>query len=144
MALKKGKNIAISSPDPRGIKPAQMVRKLIDEPIEEINRLAQEFKTIAETLAKSSVCIKNFTIDELRPLYKYQNRMKCVDKYFPYARLDGHLTTTTLYVDEPMTEYDADICYNEKTKVMKKMGFNYVVIEKDSTLLDALQQLELI
>lgn len=116
------------------------MQRTIERPIQELVKQTQEFKTLAETVAKSSTYIRNWYHDELRQRYKHYDRMKRFDKFFPFARLGDDLTTTALYVDEPMNEPEADMCYS-KSAIMKELGLNYVILEKDSTLFDALNQL---
>jgi hypothetical protein len=116
------------------------VQRTIEKPIRDVEKPSQEFKTLAETIAKSSTYIRNWYHDELRQRYKHYDRMKRFDKFFPFARLCDDLTTTTLYVDEPANEPEADQCY-AKAAVMKELGLNYVILEKDTVLFDALIQL---
>jgi len=135
--IKQTKSISVIE---RRESPEDFAQKIIEKPVKEITKASQEFQTIAETVAKSSVYIRNWYHDELRARYKHYDRMKRFDKFFPYARLGDDVTTTTLYVDEPTNEPDADICY-QKAAIMKELGLNYVILEKDSTLFDALNQL---
>lgn len=101
----------------------------------------QEFKTLAEKVAKSSVFQRNIYIPELRERFKFADRMKRVDLLFPYARLGDSEKTVALYVDTPETEQDVEICMGKK-KLMTELGYtHYCVIEKDSTVFDVLQQL---
>lgn len=99
----------------------------------------QKFRTLAEQVAKSSIFHKNYYVPELREKFKYVDRMKRIDKVFPYARLTEE-TTVMLFVDEPATPIDVEIC-EQKAKHMKELGYAYVYLEKDTTLFDALTQL---
>lgn len=99
-----------------------------------------EFKTLAEQVAKSSVVMKNWYIDELREKYRHFDRMKRVDKVFPYAKLSENADPCMILIDEPRSEYEVDICY-QKAKIVRGLGYKYAVIEDDSTLFDVLEQL---
>lgn len=105
-------------------------------------RPVQKFSSLAEQLAKSTIFHRNWYVTELREKYKYADRMKRIDKVFPYARIK-ETETVMLFVDEPLTDLDLEICVR-KSKLMQKMGYNYVYIEKDSTLYDLLEQLGVI
>lgn len=98
-----------------------------------------EFKTLAEQAAKSSIVMKNWYTPELREKYRHFDRMKRIDKVFPYAKLTEHGEPCMVLVDEPRTEYDVDVCY-QKAKMMRDLGYRYAVIEKDTTLYDVLEQ----
>jgi len=98
-----------------------------------------EFKTIAEQAARSSIFYKNFYVEELREKYKNFDRFKRIDKAFPYAKLKTNEAALVLF-DEPKTEMDLEICLR-KAGVLKEMGYNYAIIEQDSTLFDVLEQL---
>jgi len=100
----------------------------------------QEFKTLAEKVAKSTICFKNFYPAELRETFKYVDRMKRIDLVFPYAKLTEDGPTTTLLVDLPATDQEVEICHR-KAKILKDAGYKYCVIEKDSSLFEVLQQL---
>lgn len=109
---------------------------------ERVNRV-QEFRTLPEQVAKSTVCFKNFYPAELRETYRYFDRMKRIDLCFPYARLADDEQTTMLLVDTPETEQDVEVCYQKKP-ILDAAGYKYAVIEKDSNLYDVLQQLKVI
>lgn len=100
----------------------------------------QEFKTLAEQVAKSTVYFKNFYVPELRERYRFADRMKRIDICFPYARLGEKTATVVLCVDTPETELDVEICHQKKA-IMKELGYHYCVIEKDSSLFEVLTQL---
>ena len=100
----------------------------------------QEFKTLAEQAAKSRIVFKNYYLEEWREKYKHFDRMKRIDKMFPYAKLSENSAPCMVFIDEPKTEYDVDICY-QKAKLLRQMGYKYAVIEEDTTLFDVLEQL---
>jgi len=99
----------------------------------------QDFKTLAEQAAKSSIFFKNYYVEELREKYKHHDRMKRIDKAFPYARIKDDSTGIVL-IDEPVNETDLEICL-QKSKLLKEIGYKYAIIEKDSSLFDVLAQL---
>ena len=141
--VKRGKSLSVINHSERA-SPEEVAQMIIEKPVKEIVKTSQEFKTLAETVAKSSVFIKNWYLDELREKYRHFDRIKRFDKFFPFARINDDLTaTTTLFVDEPATEVEIDQCY-VKAGIMKDLGLNYVILEKDSTLFDALNQLGVI
>lgn len=115
-------------------------KRLIENNPRDLVKPVQTFNTLAEQVAKSSVFIRNHYLADLREQYKYQDRIKRFDKFFLYARLGDSIDTTTLYVDEPVGEYDIDVCY-KKAKIMRDLKLNYVIIEADTTLFDAHNQL---
>lgn len=82
-----------------------------------------EFVTIPEQVAKSTVFVRNWYLDEARKLYPYQDRMKRIDKYFPYAQ------GGPIMVDETRDEEEAKMLYLEKAPMMKTWGHRYIVIE---------------
>lgn len=141
--VKRGKNLTVIDHSVRET-PEEVAQRVLERPAREIVTPTQEFKTLAESVAKSSVYVKNWYLNELREKYKYFDRIKRFDKFFPFARITDDLTaTTTLFVDEPATEAEIDQCY-VKAGIMKELGLNYVILEKDSTLFDALNQLGVI
>lgn len=104
----------------------------------------QEFKTLAEKVAKSTIFYKNYYVHELKEKFSYYDRMKRIDKVFPYADLDGRGQKTCLYVDEAKTESDVEI-FKKKAIIMKGLGFLYCYFDnsdEDGDKLDhALEQL---
>lgn len=99
-----------------------------------------EFKTVAEQAARSTVFFKNYYVEELREKYKHYDRFKRIDKAFPYAKLGSNSEPQLVLFDEPITEADLEVCL-QKVLVMKKLGYKYAIIEKDSSLFDVLEQL---
>jgi len=106
----------------------------------EVTTPVQKFESLPEQIAKSTIFHRNWYVPELRDRYKHADRMKRVDRVFPYARIKEGAATVMLCVDEPKTPIDVEICA-KKAKVMRELGYHYVFIEKDSTLFDALEQL---
>lgn len=105
----------------------------------EVSKPVQKFKTLAEQIAKSSIFHKNYYVPELREKFKYLDRMKRIDKVFPYAKIREGVEVM-LFVDEPKTPVDVEIC-EKKVIHMKDLGYAYVYLEQDTTLYDALTQL---
>jgi hypothetical protein len=99
-----------------------------------------EFKTLPDQIAKSSIYFKNWYCPELREKYNFLDRMKRIDRVYPYAKLSENGAPTMLLVDEPATDYDIEIC-SKKLTVMQKLGYKYCYVEKDSTVYDLLSQL---
>ena len=125
-------------------KKSNIVKLSIEKDILDDNKkTVQEFKTLAEKIAKSTVFVKNHYVNELREKYAHYDRMKRVDKFFPYAQLEENAKRIPLYVDEPMNSQESEICY-QKAKVMQKLNLKYVILEKDTELFDALTQLGVI
>ena len=89
---------------------------------------------IADKIAESNIYTKNWLWPRAAENFPDRPAMHYIDKYYPYAKRGP------LLVDEPSTEADALISY-EKQKVLKKLGHRSVVIERDSTLADILDQL---
>ena len=138
--VKRGKSLSVINHEARE-RPEEFAQRVIEKPVKDLVTPVQEFKTLAETIAKSSIYIRNWYLNELREKYKHFDRVKRFDKFFPFARISDETTaTTTLYVDEPANESEVDQCY-AKARIMKDLGLNYVIIEKDTTLFDALNQL---
>ena len=140
MAIRKAKTISVVVGKQDRVQIESAAKKLIENNSRDIVKPVQEFNTLEEQVAKSTVFIKNYYLEDLREKYKYQDRVKRFDKFFLYARLGDSFDTTTLYVDRPLSEYDVEICY-KKSKIMKDLGLNYVIIENDTTLFDAYNQL---
>lgn len=103
-------------------------------------KTTQEFKTLAEQASRSTVYFKNYYVQELREKFKHFDRMKRIDKAFPFAKVSANSSGELVLFDEPVTEIDLDVCL-KKAALMKEMGYRYAIIEKDSTLFDVLEQL---
>ena len=138
--VRKGNSLTVIE---RSERPEEFAQRVIEKPSKDIIRPTQEFKTKAEAVAKSSVFVRNWYLDELRQKYRHLDRVKRFDKFFPFARIGDDMTTTTLYVDEPANDQEVEVCY-QKAKLMKDLGLNYVIIEKDTEIFDALLQLGVI
>lgn len=136
--VKRGSSLAVIQ---RSERPEQFAQRILEESKpQEIQKPVQEFQTLAESIAKSSVYIRNWYLDEFRAEYKHFDRVKRFDKFFPFARISDDTATTHLYVDEPANEHEVEVCYR-KASMMADLGLKYVILEKDSTLFDALNQL---
>lgn len=143
MRVKKGKQVSVID---RSVIVDKTIETLSDVPkVREIIKEDEikttvEFNTLAEKVAKSSLYIRNTYIDELRATCGGVDRKKRIDKLFPFARIVDNAPSEKLYVDEPNSEAEFDMC-KEKAKKMKALGLRYLILEKDATLLDALEQL---
>jgi len=108
------------------------------------NRDAQtkvtEFKTLPEQVAKSTLCYKNWYVEELRDRYKHFDRMKRIDLVFPYAKLGENAKPCMILIDQPKNETELEMCLR-KAKVLKGLGYRYAIVEADSSLFDVLEQL---
>jgi hypothetical protein len=89
---------------------------------------------VADKLAGHPHCVRNYKYSKADLKYPNDPDMRIVEKCYPYAK--GGM----LLVDEPTSDYDSAKCF-EKQKVLKELGFRHVVIERDTTLYDALEQL---
>lgn len=102
-------------------------------------KITRDFSTLAEQIAKSSIFHRNWYVPELRERFKYLDRMKRIDKVFPYAKISEG-KQVMLLVDEPKTPQDVEICA-KKAEHLKSLGYAYVFLERDTTIYDALTQL---
>jgi len=86
----------------------------------------------------SKIMCRNFKWDLQNKSYPMMRdlHMRFVTKAYP----DIKKFKGPLLVDEPKTELEMLRMY-EKQKVLKKLGFKHVVIEKDTTVFDCLEQL---
>lgn len=108
----------------------ELRHKRLIERSENLNK----FVDLSNTLAESSFYHRNWKWIGADQHYPNHPLMRTVAKYFPHAK------GGPLYIDEPVLKEDIDACYI-KQKVMKKLGYRYVVREPDSTLEHMLQQL---
>lgn len=140
--IKRGSKLTVidrvALPDDYIEKNAKQVALDREKPVQEFK--TSEERVSAEEIAKSTVFYRNHYVKELRETYNHIDRMKRIDKVFPYADVMQIGKTEALFIDEPITEQDIEICF-KKAALMKKHGYNYVIIEKDTTLFDALEQL---
>lgn len=91
-------------------------------------------KTIAEKVAGDFLMHVNYMYQGAKEIYPEQPKMWTVDKYFPLA------SGGPLFVDEPMRASDLLLC-EQKAKGMKELGYRYLILKKDMTELDALEQI---
>lgn len=88
---------------------------------------------IADKIANSTIYFINYKIMSEK-LNTWHNDFRFVGKYYPYAK------GGPLYVDEPKDEREMIAAY-QKQKVLRNLGFRFIVIENDTTYYDALEQL---
>lgn len=106
-------------------------------------RTHQEWQTVEEQVAQSTIYHKNWYVPELREQYAFHDRMKRIDKVFPYAKIAGANEMRTLLVDIPKNSMEVEVCA-QKAKVLKKLGYLYCYREADSTLTHLLEQIGVI
>lgn len=98
----------------------------------------RQFTNIVEELAQNiSGMVGNVKFpgaDEVYP-HPTQAMMRFCSKYFPYAK------GGPLYVDYVRTELETFRAF-EKHKVLKKLKIRHVVVEKDTSFVNLLEQLE--
>lgn len=94
------------------------------------------YVTLADKIAEDTFFIRNYKYYGSDKQYPetVDHAMRTVSKAYPYAK--GGL----LLVDEPLNELEMIRAY-EKAKTLKKLGFRFVVVERDSTLDMLLEQL---
>lgn len=135
MARRKESRFAVSV-----LRPDAPPAKIVERE-HEIRRPIQQFKSLPEQVAKSSVYLKNWYVPEIRERFKNFDRMKRIDMVFPYARLSVNGDKTEqLLVDLPKNENEVEQCVL-KAKILKEIGYKYIWLQDDSTLFDALTQL---
>lgn len=98
--------------------------------------LRGQFVTLSDHIAESDIFVRNFKFHEADKLYPDLAFVsyRFVTKMYPYAKRG------VLFVDEPRNENEVLSAYH-KQKQLKKLGYRHVVIERDSTLFDCLEQL---
>jgi hypothetical protein len=103
-------------------------------------RALNEFRSLPDQVAKSSVFFKNWYPPELREKYNHLDRMKRIDRVYPYAKISDTGGTVMLLVDEPRTDYEIEVCA-KKLPIMRSLGYKYCYIEGDMSVFDVLEQL---
>lgn len=98
------------------------------------HELRQKFVTLADQVAESNLYFRNWKYKEGDQMYPHDPDSRMVTKSYPHAK--GGL----LFVDEPRNQREMVKSY-EKQKVLKKLGYRFIVIEADTTLYDCLEQL---
>ena len=98
-------------------------------------RQNQEFATLAEKLAHTTICVRNVTIPQLVDAFPGRFMNWCVSQTFPHA--EGGV----LYVDNAYYEYDVEQC-RRKAAIMRKAGLRYVWLEDNDTVESAERKLK--
>ena len=133
---RKATSIAVIKP--RAVAPAESP---VDRAVRNDKaKSLSEFAALPDQVAKSTIFFKNWYCPELREKYSFLDRMKRIDRVYPYAKLTENGWPTMLLVDGPQTDYDIEICA-KKLPIMKGLGYKYCYVEKDSTIYDLLDQL---
>lgn len=94
----------------------------------------REMVGLCDKIAESNVYFRNWKWPGCMELYPNDPGMRMIDKYYPYAK------GGPLLVDEPTFKDEVEKCYT-KQKVLKQRGHRYVIIETDTDLVMALEQL---
>lgn len=92
--------------------------------------------TLMDEIAKSKYIIRNVTYPQARELFPHQPQHQTVGRFFPIAEGGA------LYVDDCLDVEDVPAC-ELKRKHFKKLGFRYLVLKKDTDIMDAANQLGL-
>ncbi len=92
--------------------------------------------TLAERVSGSNFYYRNWYFPEGKQVFPQHDNLRCVEKYFPFA--EGK----PLLVDEPRFPYEVDRC-EQKKKVLKELGYRYLVIKPTMTFDEAMRELEL-
>ena len=93
-----------------------------------------EYQSKADRLAESTIYHRNWKWPNADDYYPLRPGMRLVDKYYPYAR------GGPLLVDEPEDIELIEACYY-KQKILQKLGHRYVVLDKNTDIMNALEQL---
>lgn len=93
---------------------------------------------LAARLAGDTIgAMRNFRIRDAEKHFPHQPMMRTVEKYYPYAK------GGPLLVDEPNTEREVTAC-QEKAKILKSLGYRYLILQSDVDEFEARQMLEAI
>jgi hypothetical protein len=119
----------------RGVPPPSVPFDMEPEEVVSAPRPADHYDSVGAQVAQSGYFKRNFMIQDLKDAFPGQYRMWSVSKSFPYAH-DG-----LLLVDEPTNKHELAMS-KEKAVVLKKAGFKFIIIEKGTSVEDALMELE--
>lgn len=89
---------------------------------------------LASKIAESDLSSRNFKFKDAETHFPLRPTWRTVDRYFPNAK------GGPLLVDEPEDKADIDACA-EKAKVLKKLGYRYVYLTKETDEYAARQML---
>jgi hypothetical protein len=98
-------------------------------------RQNQEFTTLAEKLAHTTICVRNVTVPQFVEAFPGRFMNWCVSQMFPHAK------GGPLYVDNAYYEYDVEQC-RRKAAIMRKAGMRYVWLEDNDTVESAERKLK--
>lgn len=118
---------------------AQTVELPNEEEVKEVRRkesmyVSQQFKLVAEKIAKSTVHYKNWYCPELKNKWRSDDRMKRIDFYYPFAEKGP------LLVDECGSEEEMEKLMTKRNE-LKKHGYRYIILESDTDVYTALDSL---
>lgn len=99
--------------------------------------LRKEFVTLAEQVARSKICFRNYKYQGADQLYPrlIDASQRFVDKCFPYAK--GGM----LLVDEPKSDKQIVLAREKHDKLVSKGFRHLIIIEGETTYYDAMMEL---
>lgn len=95
---------------------------------------SKEFETVSDNAAGSKNFTRNFKVKQLEDQFPHNAKLRSVSKH--YANAVGG----PLYVDEVSNELSKMECLT-KQKSMKRLGLRHIVLEENTTLYEAMDQL---
>jgi len=96
--------------------------------------LKGQFISISDQVAQSNLFFRNYKLPLKVKIPVDHPDAQIVTKFYPHAK------GGPLYVDEPIAAVTIDRAYLRQ-KILKSFGLRHIVIEKDSSLEHALEQL---
>ena len=121
---------------PKGrIDPVDDDLEIARQKLSDAQRQNQDFDTIAEKLAHTSIYTKNVTVDELELAFPGRYLDWNVDQLF-HAAKGG-----PLYVDFAPFPYDVAVC-RRKAEVLRRANLRYVWLEPNDTVESAERKLK--
>jgi len=100
------------------------------------HEMRKELITISDKVASHNYYTRNWKFPEADKVFPgdWEWDKRVVTKYYPMAEGGA------LLVDEPISDWDVNRAW-EKHKVLRKLGYRHIVIEKDTTVDQCLEQL---
>lgn len=125
------RQIVKSSPDTVSLSATDPAKRRLDAALARRNRPG----SISDIVANSKFYYVNWYYPEGRKEWPQHNNLRHVQKMYPYA--EGG----PLLVDEPRLPYEFINC-EMKAKVLKRLGYRYLVIRPKMTVEEAMMELE--
>lgn len=97
----------------------------------------QRIDSLSDQIACSKVCIKNFKWKEATEDFPMTPNARHVDKFYPFA-----MNGKGLYIDEPQYPDSIKFCEEKKRPILEKRGYRYLVIKKETTLEELLEEIQ--